>query len=495
MAGYPVVFVDSGGLPVTYSSDGNGWPIEEAASGLPVTEVASGGLPVTEGVRVVTPLQFGATGSMDDDDSAAIQAALDSGHRVLIDRFYRHLNDIIWPAYATVQFYGEPEQVGFVADMGTGLSHQIGGGVRIYGRGTVKSLAYPASALANDENWDIYCRGIRLTGGDVYIQGLCMEDLAGGLDAADQSGIQVDYLRGERIRTRYGWGAVFHAAGSLGGTIEMAEAVDCDRFLEPEDGSKHWTFNGGSGLRIYPPGYTGQPADGSGATDLNIGSYPLSAHSHPGTGACEDIVYRNFLIEQSLGAIRTERSGGSDANDLPRDITFDTIEVKSPKRVNRSAFGGNAAINFTPVHLQGVGQVVKNCRLTGTGESQLGRIIHTLGGSDDTLIDNFIADADSYHGRFAQFAGVNSTLRNSTIGRQAGSSTAVLIDVDANGAKILNNQLNGPRYHSVLYDFASGTSGCERKGNSYTPPPSNPPSAIVNYNGTTVDETGGNDDA
>lgn len=50
MAGYPVVFVDAGGLPVTYGSDENGWPIEEAASGLPVTIVSSGGLPVVEGV-------------------------------------------------------------------------------------------------------------------------------------------------------------------------------------------------------------------------------------------------------------------------------------------------------------------------------------------------------------------------------------------------------------------------------------------------------------
>lgn len=50
MAGYPVVFVDAGGLPVTYGSDGNGWPIEEALSGLPVTIVAAGGLPVVEGV-------------------------------------------------------------------------------------------------------------------------------------------------------------------------------------------------------------------------------------------------------------------------------------------------------------------------------------------------------------------------------------------------------------------------------------------------------------
>ena len=55
MAGYPVVFVDAGGLPVTYGSDGNGWPIEEALSGLPVTIVAAGGLPVVEGVGAWSP--------------------------------------------------------------------------------------------------------------------------------------------------------------------------------------------------------------------------------------------------------------------------------------------------------------------------------------------------------------------------------------------------------------------------------------------------------
>lgn len=50
MSGYPVVTVASGGLPVTLSTDGYGWPVLEADSGLPVTYVASGGLPVVEGV-------------------------------------------------------------------------------------------------------------------------------------------------------------------------------------------------------------------------------------------------------------------------------------------------------------------------------------------------------------------------------------------------------------------------------------------------------------
>lgn len=65
MAGYPVVFVDAGGLPVTYGSDGNGWPIEEAASGLPVTIVAAGGLPVSDGAGGVA-LHFLGDSMLDD---------------------------------------------------------------------------------------------------------------------------------------------------------------------------------------------------------------------------------------------------------------------------------------------------------------------------------------------------------------------------------------------------------------------------------------------
>ena len=80
MAGYPIVKVASGGLPVTYSSDGNGWPVEDAASGLPVTVVASGGYPVSEGVGGFAPFNA-AVVSMDIlgaglatlDDSAGVQ--------------------------------------------------------------------------------------------------------------------------------------------------------------------------------------------------------------------------------------------------------------------------------------------------------------------------------------------------------------------------------------------------------------------------------------
>lgn len=52
MTGFPVVFVDAGGFPVSEAD--SGWPIEEAASGLPVTLVASGGLPVAI-IGEVTP--------------------------------------------------------------------------------------------------------------------------------------------------------------------------------------------------------------------------------------------------------------------------------------------------------------------------------------------------------------------------------------------------------------------------------------------------------
>ncbi len=447
------------------------------------------------GVRVVTPLQFGATGSMDDDDSAAIQAALDSGHRVLIDRPYRHLSKLIWPAYTHI-LTTDPVQSCLVADMGTGLSDEIGGGLVIEGPGLrFKSLAYQASSLANNANWDLFARTPRLVGGDARISAIYLEDLAGGLDVDDESNILIEYIHGKNLRTRYGWGSVLHAHGSLGGEVVLAEAEDCDRFMEPEDGSKNWTFHGGDVSRIYPPGYTGQPADGTGSTSYDTGSFILSAHSHSGEGGCDNIVYRNFTVRESLGAVRVERSGSSDPADLCTNITFENITVESPKRVNRSAFGGGAAINFTPFHLQGGEVDVLGCRITGTGESQISRIVHAVAGGENINIDDFTADANSYHGRLVQLAAPNSTFQNSTVGQQAGSSTAVLIDVDANGCKVLNNELNGPKYHSYLYDFASGTSGCERKGNSYTPPASNPPAAIVNYNGTTVDETGGNDDA
>lgn len=78
MAGYPVVFVDAGGLPVTYGSDGNGWPIEEALSGLPVTIVAAGGLPVVEGVGAAPYLGLVATRTQNPVVSSTTNKQLNS---------------------------------------------------------------------------------------------------------------------------------------------------------------------------------------------------------------------------------------------------------------------------------------------------------------------------------------------------------------------------------------------------------------------------------
>lgn len=446
-----------------------------------------------EGVGYVTPSQFGATGSMDDNDGAAIQLALDSPSPVKFDKWYRTTDKLTVPAGKRI-WTPTPTVAGIVFDMSTGLGMEIAGNCRIDGLGA-KSVDFLASAIADNSSWDLYSRAIRLTGDGTYLDNVYLYDLAGGLDVDDQSDITIGYLRGENLRSRYGWATVFHATGSLGGVATTIDGLNCDRFIEPEDGTKNWTFNGGTAENIYPPGYTGQPADGTGATNYNTGTYVIGAHSHSGEGACDNIVFRDFDILTSLGGVRLERSTGSNAADLPANITVERVTVTSPKKVDRSAFGGGSNITFTPWFLQGDGIAINDNRLSGTGQSQLSRIIHTQPSSDEIVIDGFTADANSYHGRLVEFDGPNSTLQNATINQQAGTSTAILIDVDANDCKILGNTLNGPKYHSVLYDFAAGTSGCERKLNVYTPPVSNPPTAIVNVNGTIVDETGGNDDS
>lgn len=422
---------------------------------------------------------YGAIGDGVTDDTIAIQTALDasdatgSGIVYFSPGIYKITSTLSVPAYSHL-YFPDPVNTYISADMASGRSLDLSAGSIICDGLGVRSTTYPSSSITYNSSYLLHNRDI-LVGNNCILKNVHLYELCGGLDCSSVSNVIIDGLYGTNLRSRSGWAAVIHSAHSSEIRAQHIYGATCDRFIEIEDGSTDCSFEHGTARAVYPNGYSGQPGAEAGTEIYATYSFILDSHSHSGEGACSNIYYTDFLIDNCLGGLNVTRSTGSSASDLPFNISFANIVINSPRTYN-------------PIHLQGYNINVDSIRFGGTKNGALSRLVYTLAGGRNIAINNLMIP-DLYYGQpVIQFLSEGSKLKSFDIGKRSSETTNsfYVLRIEANDCQIDNGLVYQPTYSTAVYYFSSGISGCSRTNTKYKPPSSNAPSAVLSDSSTSL---------
>lgn len=435
------------------------------------------------GVGVVYLSDFATAGDGADQHDAII-AAYATGKEVRIreGEWFRTTQTLNLPENSRTRCEN-PQTGGFVLDMAASDGIVFGDGSVVNGLGA-KSVTYPSSGIGFNTNYLLGRRGIK-PGNNCQLNNVYMSDLAGGLDCTTKTGITLYNINGTNLRSRSGWTPVVHADGASNIVGVGIYGTSCDRFIEMEAGTHDVAFTTGTATNIYPNGYVGQPDASQGAEVYATYSFGLDVHAHSGEGGCYNVTFAGFTGTNCLNFVDCVRSSGSNASDFSHDCSWTNITINSPRTGN-------------PVDLQGYNMTINGLTFGGTKNGSLSRLIYTrLGGaSDDNIVITGVTIPDNYYGQPVLQALANGTRFTSanTGTRSTGTTNAFYVyRIEANNCTLDGNFTKQPTYSAAVYYFAAATTGNTRTNNTYTLAGANTPAAAVNYNGTTVTESGNQD--
>lgn len=435
----------NGLLPVYY----NGEAYKAAVSDI------SGGV-----TSAVSPQQFGGDPTGIIPANSAVLQAFATGRPVLIDGWYRLTSTITTPANSVC--YLANYDCGFVADMATGPSIQWGDNSFIPSL-RVKSNAYPASALANNNNWALQNRAV-LPGNNCRFGSVWVEDITTGIDCTNVSNVHVDYLHARNIRNKDGQAAAWHTHSAYDCWLNYLDAKNCDRGSEIEFASQRCGVMQFRLESIYPAGYVGQPVG------YATYSFVISVHSHAGEGGCRDIIYGDGWISDCLGAIQVQCTTAVLETDYPQGVRIGDVVINNPRN------------NRVPIEsMSGIDVQIKSLRFTGVPfTSDLPLIEYGIANTDSFTrnieITRLTVDDGAFIGRLLTVDAPDCVIRNLDIGPQGGTSTTPPILIRSRGTRFMINRamFRSAKYSSSLYTVSGAPVGIRRMYTSYSLDNTNP---------------------
>lgn len=458
----PAAGLLTGQIPVRYSGGNYRVPLSDISGGV---------------TAAVSPQQYGGdpTGSAAAD--AAVAAAFATGRPVLIDGWYRLTTTLAVPSSAQMQLANY--DCGFIADMATGYAVTFGDDCIVPSL-RVKSVAYPVSTIANSATWNLYNRAVK-SGNRCLFGVVGLDGLAGGLDISDVTGCQVIACMAANIRTRYGWGAGLHIAGGSNHRVGYVYVGQSDRGCEVEKGAVDVQIASYLFESVYPNGYSGAPADGTGATNYLRTSWSgPNVHSHIGEPPCRDIVWGDGVVRDCVNPINVQSSASSDTTTYPEGVKIGRVVIESPRVASTQTFKEVAS-------LCGRGIDIEAIEFTGTPQAEIDAMISTWGAySEDIEVRRVKAKAGAWYGRMVQFAAPESRIGSYDIATQATTDTTRRANPAMNVAAAARNFSFGaglwraPQYHAALFHAQGGgtPAGGRRIGTRIIAAGSNQPAAV-----------------
>lgn len=425
----------------------------------------------------VTPAMFGGDPTGLAASDAAVAAALATGAPVMLDGEYRLTAQLNTPAYSLL-FLKNPN-CGIIADMGQTPAIVLGNGSRVPSL-RVRSQAFPVSAIANDANWNLWSRSVR-AGNDCQFGVMWLDGLAGGLDLTSVTDCEIGVVYASNMRSRYGWAAGLHIAGGGRHRVGRVGVSQSDRGCEVEMGAVDVTIRNYLFESIYPNGYTGAPADGTGSTNYLRTSWSgPNVHSHVGEPSCRDIRWGDGVVRDCVNPINIQSSASSDATTYPESVSVGRVVIDSPRVASTQTFK-------EVVSLCGRGMHVDAIEFRGTPAALIDAMVSTWGSfSEDITIGSIKARAGAWYGRMTQFAVPESRLLGYDIATQDTTDTTRRANPMHNVAAGARNfvfgpgVLRSPQYHAALFHAQGGStpSGGRRVGTRIIAAGSNPPAAV-----------------
>ncbi len=362
----------------------------------------------------VNVLDFGAIGDGDlagngTDDTAAIQAALDSGSlRIRIpEGIYVISSQLI--VRTGISLVGDGIGI-TILDANIGTTGSVGlASICTLEDITLDSSFYPSSAITDTTDYSLSSRRIDLLS-ECLVRNVEIKNAGSGLTFGSASNnCRVYNFKFSDIRNRDGQGSGYHIAGSNDVRCYGIYGHDSDRACEIEDSATDCSVIGGKLKTIYPNGYVGQPVGYETAT------FVLNAHAHESTNGVKNISYRDIVVESSALPIDCQRSSGTLSADMPQNITWDNIRIVSPI-VNAQV--PNA------IYIEGVNCKASNIIFEGTAiDAAYGALIKVFGVDSRGNNIEDVEIGQKYNGMALDISAGHTTIRGVMVEDQSGTAT------------------------------------------------------------------------
>jgi hypothetical protein len=152
-------------------------------------------------------------------------------------------------------------------------------------------------------------------GNHSLIEWIWLDELSFGIETEDKKNVHIRDSRFTEIRSAGGSAASIHAKGTSRDIyISRVYIENSDRAFEVEDGASNFFASMGTLINVYPLSAIGY-------------TFTLDAHSHPGGGGVDNVVYKDFYLEDS-GA--PDAYGDNAVADYVRNITLENITIVDP---------------------------------------------------------------------------------------------------------------------------------------------------------------------